>query len=669
MPAKLLTLDWEKTEPLKIISKIFISVSIVIAVLVLIGWQLNVPLLRGGLTGMAATNPVSALLFIMTGVSAWLLSDNQSDKKVYWIGKTLALIIFVIAAIKASSIFGLGDIAIDKILFGRQIMTVDPTNQMAPVSTLNFVLLGLGLFVIDFKGGLFKNPTHLLVLLSLSLVMLSFIGYLYGVIYLYEIASASYYPIPLNSVIIFLLMDAAILLMRPKDGFIKLALSNSDAGIAMRNLISIILWISIMFGWLRFYLQQEAIISNALIVTLTVVFDFFITAIVIWWNTKSLFVSDEKRKDAAIQLKYQYALLQSIISSIGEAILVIDDRCKVLVTNKTTAKLLGKDQNDIVGKDIRKDITFLKNGQEISIKEKFGLSGPLAGNMRVIDLRDDIYLKNKDGKIFPIAGVFSPLKGFANINGCVFSFRDISKDKEIDIAKTEFVSLASHQLRTPLSTISWYAEMLNNGDAGPMQTQQLEYINEIMHANKRMIGLVNALLNVSQIELGVLEVVPKPVNAVKVARIVLQELEVTILEKKLIMEEFYDKDIPVIMADSHYIKIILQNLISNAVKYSPAGGTIKIYISKGNKEIQFRVSDMGLGIPDSARSKIFLKLFRADNIKLVDTSGNGLGLYLVKLIVDKAGGKIWFESEENRGTTFFVNLPYDFAQKSKKQLN
>jgi PAS domain S-box-containing protein len=539
---------------------------------------------------------------------------------------------------------------------------------MAPASTLNFVLVSLALIVIDFRGRLLRNPTQYFMVLSLSLVMLSLIGYLYGVIYLFEIGSDRFYPIALNAVINFLFLDVAILFMRPKEGFVRLALDDGPAGFTMRNLIPITFILAVLIGWVRFYLQEKAIFSNELIITLTVVINFVLTMVVIWLNSILLFRIDEQREAAAVKLKYEFDLLQSVITSIGEAVVVIDDKHKVLVVNSAATKLFATKMNRMIGRDMRKGVDLFKNGRILSLEGEFGPTLRQGGTV-VMDLRDNFYLKNVAGRMIPVSGVISRLEGAGNIKGYVLSFRDISKDKEIDIAKTEFVSLASHQLRTPLSTIGWYAEMLNNGDAGAMNDKQSEYLSEITQANKRMVGMVNALLNVSQIELGVFSVIPRPVNVIKIARIVIKELEGSIEEKKLTIKETYDEKMPVIMADSHFVKIILQNLISNAVNYSSDAGIIRVSISKLDKEMLIKIADEGRGIPGVAQPKVFTKLFRADNIKSVNTAGNGLGLYLVKLIVDKSNGKIWFESKENEGTTFYVRLPYKFRQNSDEQKN
>lgn len=272
----------------------------------------------------------------------------------------------------------------------------------------------------------------------------------------------------------------------------------------------------------------------------------------------------------------------------------------------------------------------------------------------------EITNKRKDGTSYQALSSISPI---VNKQGVLEFFvgieRDITREKEIDSAKTEFVSLASHQLRTPLSAINWYTEMLLSEDAGPITDTQREYLNEVSHGSRRMVELVNALLNVSRIELGTFAVQPEPTDVVELARDVLNELKPKISEKKLFIEEKFSEHLPKVLVDPKLTRIVFQNLLTNAVKYTPEEGKISVSIALGEdgKMFTISVSDTGYGIPAEDRPRIFTKLFRASNIREKETDGTGLGLYIVKSIAEHSGGTVTFTSKEGKGTTFTLMLP------------
>jgi two-component system, sensor histidine kinase len=271
--------------------------------------------------------------------------------------------------------------------------------------------------------------------------------------------------------------------------------------------------------------------------------------------------------------------------------------------------------------------------------------------------------------LFIIAGVFILLifYVFQSLDKLAEAEKNVAHIKIIDKAKTEFVSLASHQLRTPLTLISWYTEILVNGDAGELNEKQKDCLKEIYIGNQRMIDLVNDILSTSRIDMGTLALEPKLIDLAKIAENVLKEIGPLVKDKEMKINEAYEKNLPRIMADPEMVRMIFQNLLSNSLKYTPRGGQITVEIKKQNSHVLIIISDNGFGIPENQKNRIFTKMFRADNIKVKETSGTGLGLYIVWAIVKKSGGKIWFESKEGKGTTFFVTLPRS-ASKFKRQL-
>ncbi len=243
----------------------------------------------------------------------------------------------------------------------------------------------------------------------------------------------------------------------------------------------------------------------------------------------------------------------------------------------------------------------------------------------------------------------------------VGTVHDVTHEKEIDQAKTQFLSLASHQMRSPLTTINWNAEMLLQQQSEGLTDMQKKYIQELYNASKRTVQLTNALLTVSELELGTMPFKPEKLSLPKIAKRVLEDYDHTIAENKLQFKEVYSGDLPEIQTDLFLLKTIFHVLIGNAVNYTPVEGTITMTISvdptKTNTFL-LTVTDTGYGIPKDQQDQIFTKIFRATNVKTKVIAGSGLGLYIVKLILELNGGEIWFTSEENKGSSFMVALPF-----------
>ncbi|HUD05070.1 MAG TPA: ATP-binding protein [Patescibacteria group bacterium] len=364
-------------------------------------------------------------------------------------------------------------------------------------------------------------------------------------------------------------------------------------------------------------------------------------------------LSTEKTK-----LEEAEAKEEALLTSIGDGVTATDLYGKVILINHAAEALTGWSNQEVMGKiwpavinlETEGDIKIPPDKRPIFIAIHTGKTTTTTGS--------SYFYVRKNGTKFPVAITVSPVIIGGKIIGAISVFRDITKEIEIEKAKTEFVSLASHQLRGPLTTISWYTEMILKGDVGKIIPGQKKYLEKIYQGDQRMVELVDALLNVSRIELGTFAPRPEPTDVVKLAQSVLDEQKPAIEKKKLIIKGSFSKNIPTLSADPKFLRMVLQNLLSNAVEYTPPGGKIELAISLENKKaILIKVSDTGYGIPKNQQDKIFTKLFRADNVRDKEIGGTGLGLYIVKSIVENSGGKIWFESKENKGTTFYVTLP------------
>ncbi|MFZ4631706.1 MAG: ATP-binding protein [Patescibacteria group bacterium] len=359
----------------------------------------------------------------------------------------------------------------------------------------------------------------------------------------------------------------------------------------------------------------------------------------------------QEEKDKTIKLADDLEKFKLALDNASDHIVITDSEGITLYGNKGLERITGYDLKEVIGKKVGSlwslpmQKNFYKNLWKTIKTDKKYFEG-------------DIRNRRKNGEEYDAHISISPVVSSKNeVEFFVGIERDVTHEKNVDRTKTEFVSLASHQLRTPLSSINWYAEMLLAGDGGKLNEEQSGFVKEIYTGNQRMVELVNSLLNVSRLELGTFAVGPQPTDVIKTAQEVLSELKPGIAEKKLKLSFDYDKTIPIISADPKLLRIVFQNLLSNSVKYTPEKGTVKLILNQDKKNLLVTVADNGYGIPKSQHDKIFSKLFRADNVRAKDTEGTGLGLYIIKSIVDHFGGTIRFESEEDKGTTFYLSLP------------
>lgn len=352
---------------------------------------------------------------------------------------------------------------------------------------------------------------------------------------------------------------------------------------------------------------------------------------------------------------------EAILESIGDGMLVLNQEGKVQFMNNAAAELLGCQNNACMGKLIDQVILTLGPDDEELPREQWPCYMVLKDGAKVST--SDYSFKRSDGRIIPVAMTGNPIVFNEHSIGVVVIFRDISHEKEVDKAKTEFVSLASHQLRGPLTSIKWIAELLLEDKT--LSKSQQEFVSDLLQSNDHMIELVNKLLNISRIEKGTYMVDPVRSDLREIADSILRDFVAQTEEKQLKIKRNYPKVFAPVNVDPNLTRIMYQNLISNAIKYSNSGGVLTVAFTKKDDQVVFSVQDNGIGIPKQDQEHIFEKLFRAKNATDHEIRGNGLGLYMVKEIAERSGGKIWFESEEGKGTVFHVSIPLAGMQSRK----
>lgn len=240
-----------------------------------------------------------------------------------------------------------------------------------------------------------------------------------------------------------------------------------------------------------------------------------------------------------------------------------------------------------------------------------------------------------------------------------YIIQSIDQMARVNKMKSEFVSIASHQLKTPLAEINWEIELLLSRHREGLDERQVELVKRIEKSNNRMGRLVNDLLDVARIEQGKLALDREKVNLAELVAKVIANNELLARANNVEIKFKKPKSDTEAVIDRRRIGVVLDNLISNSIKYIRQKGLVSISICKDSDEFKVCVKDNGIGIPAGQQDHVFEKFFRSDNVSKFQVTGTGLGLYISKNIVEHSGGKIWFESRENEGTTFCFTLPAD----------
>lgn len=346
----------------------------------------------------------------------------------------------------------------------------------------------------------------------------------------------------------------------------------------------------------------------------------------------------------------------SLLKNFNDGLIIINKKNEISFINDSAEKLLDIEKEIILNKPLSK----LKHIQNIN---------PMIDLMQ--SALKGIYKKETEAKKGPILEMsVSPIKHSGNIDGNLITLRDITKEKISQKRKSELISLLAHQLRIPTSTVKWSLSMMSAGDFGKISKEQKGIIKKIMQRNEEMVSLIDGLLEISRNSDGEYLFNPVPTDIASVVQSLINFYQEEIKNKKIRLE--FQKPtikLPEIVLDKEKIKLAIQNVIDNAIKYTPEGGEIKILLFLRDGKMQLEVKDSGIGIPEDQKEKIFTKFFRADNARLKEKNGSGLGLFFVKNIIEQNHGKIWFsspagsalggESVQNKGSAFYITLPLE----------
>jgi len=355
-----------------------------------------------------------------------------------------------------------------------------------------------------------------------------------------------------------------------------------------------------------------------------------------------------------INLAREEARTLALIKSIGDGVLAADQNGIIMFVNDAIKQMLGTNDAKLIGHKVA-DVFNLKDENGKVIENKDHPIPKVLKNGKVT--RDLVYISNGQSDL-AVSVTSAPIILFNEVVGVVQIFHDITREKQVEKMKDEFVSIASHQLRTPLGIIRWYLEDLkDSGVIDVMDGNSRDYLEEVYKSNDRMIRLVNNLLYASRIDSGTTKDKPTKIDIIPLIKTIIKELETFAVKREVKINLAAKTDHLYIKIDESKFREIVYNLLTNGIKYNKEGGFVKVGIEVKEGYINLVITDSGIGISDEDQKKLFTKFFRSERAKLADTEGSGLGLYIAKSYIEKCNGKIKVKSAVDKGTTFLVTIP------------
>jgi PAS domain S-box-containing protein len=354
--------------------------------------------------------------------------------------------------------------------------------------------------------------------------------------------------------------------------------------------------------------------------------------------------------ESALREKQQ---LNAIIEQSADGVMIIDWRWRITTFNRAMEQITGRPRAEAIGRPCA-EVLGIHSSQGVNVCLT---ACPLQRGPELGQPYAEGWIDTRDGRRRYIQSRYSPLHGVeGEFRGAIANVRDVTEQRIEEETQSTFISVVSHELKTPVSIIKGYAGTLRREDASFSQETLREGLAVIEEEADRLARQINDLLNVSRFQAGgwriELSEWPLPPLAAEIAGAFAAQTD-----ERFQFELRFAEDFPAVEADYEQVRMVLTNLVGNAVKYSPEGGVVRIGgIARGRRAVVY-VEDQGIGIAPEDQKRLFQRFFRVDNRLRRETQGAGLGLYLTRAIVEAHGGRIWVESQLGRGSRFSFTLP------------
>jgi PAS domain S-box-containing protein len=348
---------------------------------------------------------------------------------------------------------------------------------------------------------------------------------------------------------------------------------------------------------------------------------------------------------------------EALLLSIGDGLIATDKEGNIILANLAFERMMGWTEAEVIGKRM---VDMIPHESEAGVRtpvEQRPLTRVLAGGTDgAVTLTREFYYIRKDGTRFPAAGTTTPILLNGEVVGAVVVFRDVTRERELDRAKTDFISLASHQLRTPLSSMKWVMELLIQ-ERDTFTPSQKEKLDDLQISNQRLIQLVNSLLNIARMETGKMVATKKPIKLREQMELSRRLILPSAEKKRQTITFQFEEGVDVAFADPLLFDETFSNLLSNAINYGHEGSEIRVTATRHGSQNVIAINNQGIVIPPADRERLFTKFYRSEEARSMVSAGTGLGLYIVKAAVEANGGTVHVESSAQAGTTFSFTVP------------
>lgn len=336
------------------------------------------------------------------------------------------------------------------------------------------------------------------------------------------------------------------------------------------------------------------------------------------------------------KLMFEKSRAEAVINSLKDASIGIDKNSVILFANNQALQLLGLEAKNIVGRPAS-DVAERNDLFRFLLNEKSSIPFKI-----VVDGKENYFTK----ELIEVQQ--------EDARNTVIVVRNITSFKELDVAKTNFIATISHELKTPLASSDFSLKLLEDGRNGKLTKDQKDLVQQLKQDNQRMLRILSELLNMSQVEAGKIQLDIKTVKPSLIVNNAINTVNVAAKEKEIHFERDYDEQLPTVQADAEKTGWVLNNFLSNAIKYSAEGSKIMVSVKLVDGSLQFSVKDHGTGIPEEYLPRIFERFFKVPG---ANKTGTGLGLAISKEFIEAEGGKIWVKSKQGEGSEFGFDLP------------